>query len=189
MNTMPKPHIIAGTAKGRSLNTPKKGTRPSPARLREALFSMLEFRQRNNFLDLFSGSGAIGLEAASRGWETTCIDLSKAAVAVLKENAKRLDLDARILKDDALKFVYKSPQKFDIVFAAPPYPLDLENIFQIILGSNIAGQNGIYIFQHPSGLELSLDRKPYKQKKYGFNSLSFYSSKNISQSELEPKID
>ncbi len=172
---MPKPHIIAGTAKGRSLNTPKKGTRPSPARLREALFSILEFEPRTSFLDLFSGSGAIGLEAASRGWQATCIDLSKAAVSVMKQNAKRLDLNAVILKDDALKFVYKSAQKFDIVFAAPPYPLDLEAIFKTILDSNIAGQDGIYIFQHPTGLELNLGHKPYKQKKYGFNSLSFYS--------------
>lgn len=173
---MPKPHIIAGTAKGRSLDTPKKGTRPSPARLREALFSMLEFRERKNFLDLFSGSGAIGLEASSRGWDTTCIDLSKAAVMVLQNNAKRLDLNANIQKDDALKYVFRSQEKFDIVFAAPPYPLDLEDIFQTILNSKVATQDGIYIFQHPTGLELKLGQLPYKQKKYGFNSLSFFKS-------------
>ncbi|HHO55094.1 MAG TPA: methyltransferase domain-containing protein [Trueperaceae bacterium] len=170
---MSKPRIIAGTAKGQFLDTPTKGTRPSPARLREALFSMLEFEQRGTFLDLFSGSGAIGLEASSRGWHSTCVDLSSGAVKVLKANNKKLKLDAKIIKADALKFI-KTEQKYDIVFAAPPYPLDLVSIFQQILESNIASPEGFYIFQYPTKLAIPLATKPYKTKKYGFNSLSFY---------------
>jgi len=170
---MPKPRIIAGTAKGQYLNTPAKGTRPSPARLREALFSMLEFEQRGSFLDLFSGSGAIGLEAGSRGWDTTCVDLSSAAVKVLKENSRRLNLDTKIIRADALKFI-KCGQKYDIVFAAPPYPMDLSDIFQQILAADIAAPNGLYIFQYPSKLDLNLSVKAHKTKKYGSNSISFY---------------
>ena len=64
---MAKPRIIGGSAKGRTLDTPKRGTRPSPSRLREALFNILEFRERGRFLDLFSGSGAIGLRGRLEG--------------------------------------------------------------------------------------------------------------------------
>ena len=174
---MSKPRIIGGTAKGRSLETPKRGTRPSPARLREALFNILEFRERGTFLDLYSGTGAMGLEAASRGWESTCVDLSKAAANVIRQNAYSLELSADIIQGDALKFVQKTPKKFDIVFAAPPYPLDLTEIFQTILNAEIAAEDGLYIFQHPTQLKLKLERSgkavETESRKYGSNVLSF----------------
>ena len=117
---MAKPRIIGGTAKGRSLETPKRGTRPSPARLREALFNILEFRERGTFLDLYSGTGAIGLEAASRGWHSTCIDLNKAAANVIRQNAYSLELGAEIIQGDALKFVQKTPKKVRHRLRRPP---------------------------------------------------------------------
>lgn len=170
---MSKPRIIAGSAKGRSLNTPKRGTRPSPARLREALFNRLEFRERGTFLDLYSGSGAIGLEAASRGWQSTCVDLSKEAAHVIRQNARALKLDAEVIGADALKFI-KTATPFDVVFAAPPYPLDLEEIFQTILNAEIA--NELYIFQHPTQLELYLSYKnapaEFDRRVYGSNVVS-----------------
>lgn len=165
---MSKPRIIAGTAKGRFLETPKSGTRPSPSRLREALFNILAFRERGTFLDLFSGSGAIGLEAASRGWEVTCIDLSKEAANVIRQNAKHLKLNVKIIQADALEFASSTPERFDIVFAAPPYPLDLAPLFNTLYKSNIA--NDLFIFQHPTSLGL-----PYgtETRVYGSNALTF----------------
>ena len=174
---MAKPRIIGGTAKGRSLETPKRGTRPSPARLREALFNILEFRERGTFLDLYSGTGAVGLEAASRGWQSTCVDLNKAAANVIRQNAYSLELNADIVQGDALKFVQKTAKKFDIVFAAPPYPLDLTEIFQAILDAEVAVEKGLYIFQHPTQLQLNLKQKGERvgleSRKYGSNVLSF----------------
>ncbi len=173
---MSKPRIIGGSAKGRSLEIPKRGTRPSPARLREALFDILEFYERGSFLDLFSGSGAIGLEAASRGWQSTCVDLSKEAADVIRYNARELKLAADIVHGDALKFVFKHPHSFDIVFAAPPYPLDLEDIFCKILSSKVATKDGSYIFQHPSQLKLDELAKTFglelRSRVYGSNVLS-----------------
>ena len=173
---MSRPRIIAGSAKGRALETPKSGTRPSPARLREALFNILEFRERGSFLDLYSGSGAIGLEAASRGWDATCVELSRAAANVIRKNAKALNLAADILQTDALKVV-KQNSGFDVVFAAPPYPLELQDIFQAILNATPASQTGLYIFQHPTGLELNLSYGGglalLDKRKYGSNTLSF----------------
>ena len=177
---MAKPRIIGGTAKGRSLETPKRGTRPSPSRLREALFDILAFYERGTFLDLYSGSGAIGLEAASRGWTATCVDLNKAAANIIRQNAHALGLEAKTIQGDALKFVQTS-EKFDVVFAAPPYPLDLSEIFQTILSANVAAESGLYIFQHPTGLELNLTRTGVvlepEVRAYGSNALSFIAPK------------
>lgn len=174
---MSQPRIIGGSAKGRALEIPKHGTRPSPARLREALFNKLEFVERGSFLDLFSGSGAIALEAASRGWQSTCVDLSKAAANVIRRNAKVLGLGAEVVQGDALKFAETSTKKFDVVFAAPPYPLDLDPIFQTIFKADIVAEGGFYIFQHPSQLRLSFSKDgavvEQDERKYGSNILTY----------------
>ena len=173
---MSKPRIIAGQAKGRALETPKQGTRPSPSRLREALFNMLAFSQ-GRFVDLYSGSGAVGLEAASRGWQVSCVDLSRPAVAVIRRNAQRLGLDAEVICDDALRYITRQAEVFDVVFAAPPYPLELTDIFQAILVSDAIVPCGRYIFQHPSTLHLQLQHPRHKleqdTRRYGSNALTF----------------
>jgi 16S rRNA (guanine966-N2)-methyltransferase len=167
-----KPRIIAGTAKGRFLETPKKGTRPSPSRLREALFNILQTREKGTFLDLFGGSGAVGLEAASRGWDVTLIDLSKEAVNVIRQNAKSLKLNAKVIQGDALNYI-KDGQPFDIVFASPPYTLELPPIYQKIFESNIAGE--LLVFQHPTTLPLTYPNA--YTRTYGSNALTFMESK------------
>ena len=172
---MAKPRIIGGSAKGRTLDTPKRGTRPSPGRLREALFNILEFRARGRFLDLFSGSGAIGLEAASRGWASTCVDKSREAAGVIRSNARSLGLTVTVIQGDALKFV-NGGEVFDVVFAAPPYPLELQAVFQAVVDAEVARAGGLYTFQHPTGLELNLVREgqPLERevRAYGSNALS-----------------
>ena len=156
---MSRPRIIGGIAKGRVLEVPASGTRPSPSRLREALFNILAFRPKGTFLDLYSGTGAVGLEAASRGWEATCVDLSRDAADVIRKNVLALKLDAEVVQGDALGYAKRRPQGFDLVFAAPPYPLELNEIFSAILESNVA--NSLYIFQHPTDLTLAGDRRVY----------------------------
>lgn len=161
-----KPRIIGGVAKGRTLEVPKRGTRPSPSRLREALFNILAFRPKGTFLDLYSGTGAVGLEAASRGWNATCVDLSQDASGIIRKNALALRLNVSVVQGDALAYAKKHPGAFDIVFAAPPYPLELQTIFGTILEANVA--KNLYIFQHPSTLTLAGDRRVY-----GTNALTF----------------
>jgi 16S rRNA (guanine966-N2)-methyltransferase len=166
---MSKPRIIAGSAKGRFLEIPKSGTRPSPSRLREALFNILQLREQGTFLDLFGGSGAVGLEAASRGWEVTLIDLSKEASTLIKQNAKHLKLEAKVIQGDALKFIISTSERYDIVFASPPYTLELPPIYQSIYDSDIASE--LFIFQHPTTLPLHYPRS--KTRVYGSNTLTF----------------
>ena len=163
---MSRPRIVGGTAKGRALEVPESGTRPSPSRLREALFNILAFRPKGTFLDLYSGTGAVGLEAASRGWEATCVELSRDAASVIRRNAVALKLDAEVVQGDALGYAKRHPQGFDLVFAAPPYPLGLDLIFSTILGANVA--RTLYIFQHPTDLTFAGDRRVY-----GTNTLTF----------------
>lgn len=179
---MSKPRIIAGSAKGRSLTIPARGTRPSPARLREALFNILAFEAKTTFLDLYSGSGAIGLEAASRGWQVSCVELNRAAAQVLQRNAKTLGLQSvQVWQKDALQYVQQQPRAFDIVFAAPPYPLDLQAIFSAIMSSQVARRR--YIFQHPSTMDVSppIAIASYTQRSYGANALTFMELPQLSE--------
>lgn len=170
---MSKPRIIAGSAKSRVLETPKRGTRPSPARLREAVFNILEFEPRGTFLDLFSGSGAMGLEAASRGWDSTCVDISQAAVNVIRKNARTLKLSTEVVKADALKYVKTSHT--DVLFAAPPYDAELTPIYDALLKSRAAP---LIILQHPSNFDLIVPplERDVDKRTYGFNAITLVRS-------------
>ncbi|MFA5550567.1 MAG: RsmD family RNA methyltransferase [Trueperaceae bacterium] len=174
---MPKPRILGGTAKGREIETPQSGTRPSPSRLREALFDVLAFEPRSRFLDLYSGSGAIGLEAASRGWDATSVELSPSAAAVIRRNAQRLALPVTVVTADALAYADAHPGQFGVVFAAPPYPDDLTAIFTRVLASGAAAPGGLYVLQHPSAMVApepppELTGAAVKVKRYGTNSVT-----------------
>lgn len=174
---MSKPRILGGTAKGRELETPPSGTRPSPSRLREALFDILAFEPRGQFLDLYSGSGAIGLEAASRGWQATCVELAPKAAAIIRRNAVKLDLPADVVADDALAYAAGQPGAFQVLFAAPPYPDDLGHIFSTLLASGAVAPGGLYILQHPTGMEFpqlpeTLSQAQVRVKKYGSNTIT-----------------
>ncbi|HEX7021571.1 MAG TPA: RsmD family RNA methyltransferase [Trueperaceae bacterium] len=174
---MPKPRIVGGIAGGRSLDIPPRGTRPSPARLREALFDILAFQPRGTFLDLYSGSGAIGLEAASRGWRSTCVDLSRSAASVAERNTRNLGLDVTVVQADALDFARRHPRSYDVVFAAPPYTLELAPIYQAIVEAGVASEGGLYVLQHPVQFELELitngEPAEVDARRYGSNVLSF----------------
>lgn len=173
---MSQPRILGGSAKGVQLETPRHGTRPSPSRLREALFDILAFEPRGTFLDLFSGSGAIGLEAASRGWQASCVDISAQAVAVIRRNAERAGLSVSVAREDALAFVARHPASFQVAFAAPPYPRPLTAIFQAVLDAEPVTPGGLYVFQHPSDQTPDLTFPEgwgaARGKRYGSNALT-----------------
>lgn len=181
---MARPRILGGSARGMSLDTPRRGTRPSPSRLREALFDALQFRERGRFLDLYAGSGAIGLEAASRGFPTTLVERDRRAAAVLRGNARRLPLDVEVevVEDDALRVAGARAGRYDVVFAAPPYPLDLVEVFARIVEAAPARHGGLYLFQHPVALDLAAELSAHgttgaeietaRTKRYGSNAVT-----------------
>jgi 16S rRNA (guanine(966)-N(2))-methyltransferase RsmD len=116
--------IIAGLYRGRRLISPKGDqTRPTQGILREALFNILQNQiAGSHFLDLFAGSGAIGLEALSRGaQEVVFVEHNRLALQALKANIERLACKARVLPFDIFKALKLLSNPFDLIFADPPY--------------------------------------------------------------------
>jgi 16S rRNA (guanine966-N2)-methyltransferase len=117
--------VIAGAYGGRTLKAPKgDSTRPTSDRVREALFSILGDRvQDARVLDLFAGSGALGLEALSRGAQSvTFVDDDRAAITAIKANLAALKAQAEVRQSDALRFLSGALQ-YDLIFLDPPYRL------------------------------------------------------------------
>ena len=116
--------VIAGDYKGRRLHAPP-GThvRPTPDRVREALFSILGDRVIDaRVLDLFAGTGALGIEALSRGAESaTFVDDDRDAVDAITRNLTEIGASGEVKRRDALAFLAQTPARFDLVFADPPY--------------------------------------------------------------------
>ncbi|MET0066476.1 MAG: 16S rRNA (guanine(966)-N(2))-methyltransferase RsmD [Candidatus Thiodiazotropha sp.] len=121
--------IIGGEHRGRRLPFPDiPGLRPTGDRIRETLFNWLQpVLPGARVLDLFSGSGALGLEAASRGArEVVMVDTSSVVVRQLEENRQTLGLEpVKIIRADALQWLEQEPTSFDIVFLDPPFSADL----------------------------------------------------------------
>jgi 16S rRNA (guanine966-N2)-methyltransferase len=123
--------VIAGTYGGRRLQAPPgTDTRPTGDRVREALFSILGERARDaRVLDLFAGSGALGIEALSRGaMEATFVDKSAPAIRAITANLEALGADATVVRAEARRFLggaSRSGRSYDLVFLDPPYRLDV----------------------------------------------------------------
>ena len=117
--------IVAGTRGGRRITAPPgRNTRPTSDRVREALFSILGAGalEGARVLDLFAGSGALGIEALSRGAaEATFVDSDGRAVAAIERNLAQLGLSGRVHRRDALAWLEAADGAYDVVFADPPY--------------------------------------------------------------------
>jgi 16S rRNA (guanine966-N2)-methyltransferase len=118
--------VIGGTLGGRSLVAPRgRRTRPTPERVREALFSILGDVEGLRVLDLFAGSGALGLEALSRGAaEVTFVDVARAAIDAILRNLAALEIHAEVRRQTAAGFLQQARaerREYDLVFLDPPY--------------------------------------------------------------------
>ncbi|GGJ39933.1 RsmD family RNA methyltransferase [Deinococcus roseus] len=167
--------ILGGSAKGRSLIVPATAV-PTGAKVRKSLFDILaqHYEEGSSFLDLYAGSGAVGLEAASRGYQVALVDNSKGAVTILDKNARALNLKVKIHLGDVKFYVNRvGPQ--DIIFVDPPYPLDIPQIALHVLTQAPVNEDGVIIIQHPDKTHLpehegfTLDRR-----EYGSNALTLY---------------
>lgn len=131
--------IVAGTAKGRTLKVPGSGTRPTSDRVREALFSRLDHRgyvDDCDVLDLYAGSGALGLEAASRGARhVTLVEHAVSAVNVIKQNVRALGFaDVVVAQRKAETWLAAPPNcAYDLVFLDPPYDLPENQLAAVLV--------------------------------------------------------
>jgi len=180
--------VIAGSQKGRRLLHPEDlGVRPTSGRVKEALFSILgERTQGARFLDLFAGTGAIGIEALSRGAEsTTFVESIPESLKLLRENVLRCGLtaSARVHACTAEAFLRRdraSENQFDILFADPPYHEGIiGNLLSSISLADIMAPDSLMILEHFSKVSMpaELGRLSLKrQYRYGDTSLSVYTS-------------
>jgi 16S rRNA (guanine966-N2)-methyltransferase len=146
--------IVGGSHRGRVLHFPDgRGLRPTADRVRETLFNWLQGEMSGvRALDLFAGSGALGLEALSRGAATAVfVERARPAVQALRENLRLLGLDdrARVVAGDARRFLVGPPEPFDLVFLDPPFADDLlgEIARQLTEGGWLAAGAWIYLEQ------------------------------------------
>ncbi len=171
--------VIAGEFRSRRLKTlPGLATRPTPDRLREALFNVLAPVIENAvFLDAYAGTGAVGIEALSRG-ARRCIFVEKnrAAVAVIRENLASLGLESRAEVYTGKSIAVLERVTADIIFLDPPYEVEKE--YEAALTALGATANKLIIVQHDSRVSLKPEYgalRRYRILKQGSNSLSFYS--------------
>ena len=115
--------VVAGAYKGRRLQAPRgRRTRPTADRVREALFSMLGAVEEARVLDLYAGSGALGIEALSRGARMAVfVERDPQAAAAIRRNLERIGVNAEVRRQDALGFLSRAGDRFDLVFVDPPY--------------------------------------------------------------------
>lgn len=168
--------VIGGIYRHRKLYWPSDSSiRPTKDRIREAIFSSLGPLDNMSFLDLFSGSGAMGIEAISRGSnDVVFVDINLNAIKCIKENLKSLDISKGykvIISDyeDALNDFKEEKRKFDVIFLDPPYKEGrYEEIISFVLDNNLLLDNGIIVAESdkPLNVDESLFSK-VKIHKYG----------------------
>ncbi len=175
--------VIAGTAKGKQLKTPEGMlTRPTTDRVKEALFSIIHFDLPEAIvLDLFGGTGQLGIEALSRGArKAVFVESREDACRLIRENIKRTGFQdrAQVVRSDYLEYLRHCREKFDIVLLDPPYAeVFLENALKMITEIDILQSGGIIISERPAGKELPWVYEGYsrsKDYKYGKTLLAVY---------------
>ncbi len=174
--------VITGSARGRMLKELEgMETRPTTGKVKESLFSILQFDiEGRRILDLFAGTGQLGIEALSRGArECVFVDARKDAVALIRDNLKVCDLTdkARVHQGDAMAYL-KSGEKFDIIFLDPPYASGLlEKSLFAVTEFDICREHGIIVAESDAQTvlpEVSAPYTLYREYRYGKIKLTVY---------------
>ena len=175
--------VITGTARGIQLKTPEgMQTRPTADRVKEALFSIIHFELPGaRVLDLFGGTGQLGIEALSRGAKNAVfVDTSETACRLIRENLGRTHFEqqGRVIRSDYLDYLKCCREQFDIIILDPPYvEVFLENSLKMITEIDILQSGGIIMTERPVEKELLLNFPGYTRSrdyKYGKTLLTVY---------------
>lgn len=150
--------VITGSARGRRLETLEgEDVRPTTDRIKEAVFSVIQFETEGRaFLDLFSGSGQMGIEALSRGAKAAYfVDSSKKSVETVKRNLKttKLEADAKVFQMDFHSFLSMNSQRFDIAFLDPPYKTGMLQDALSLVHEHM-NETGVIIAENPLNEEI-----------------------------------
>ncbi|MCK9478973.1 MAG: 16S rRNA (guanine(966)-N(2))-methyltransferase RsmD [Firmicutes bacterium] len=174
--------VIAGVAKGHKLKTTAgKHTRPTSGKVKEAMFSIIQsFLHNSMALDLFAGSGALGIEALSRG-ASYCdfVEQSKKAVEIIAFNLEKTRLNNYNIHNTAVKnFLSACTSKYDLVFIDPPYNKNLPSqVLQLMSERALLADNAIIVCETGADEKIDTSLKIYKQSVYGDTKLTFYENR------------
>ncbi len=163
--------ITGGQYRGRNLRTPKSGVRPTQDMVRQAVFNILMSRILDaRFLDLYAGSGAVGLEALSRGAsEVTWVEQDRNAVAALRANVSEVAGQIRLVADGAFRFLRRAAghPPYDIIYADPPYgdarkgeAEPLFELLKLIQTGEMLASDGIFVYESAGGRRASNEEPP-----------------------------
>lgn len=175
--------VITGKARGVQLKTPDgQLTRPTSDRVKEALFSIIQFEIPGAaVLDLFGGTGQLGIEALSRGAKSAVfVDAREDACKLIRENLKRtrLEQDGKVVRADYMEYLNRCREKFDIILLDPPYAeVFLENSLKCITEIDILQSGGIIIAERPLGKDIPWEFEGFTRSrdyKYGNTLLTIY---------------
>ena len=177
--------IISGTHKGRRLQAPKHlPVRPTTDMAKEALFNILHntyLFEELAVLDLYSGTGNISLEFASRGCKTiTAVDANYRCIQFISQASDTLQLPVSVVKSGATEYLGKTSQSFDIIFADPPYdqPEDeFKLLHDLVFERGLLREGGVLIIEHSKHTDLTTLEYFTQDRKYGGSIFSFFSQK------------
>lgn len=177
--------IVGGKHRSRVLKEfSGDAVRPTADKVRESLFNILQTQiEGASFLDLFAGTGAVGIEALSRGANNVVFtDSSKDSIKIIKENLALVKEDAEVYLTDAISYLNRTTDKFDIVFIDPPYKSEWGKMaLNAIVKRDLLTENGIAIFESETPFNGEIDGLNfYDERKYGRVYLSFFKKKKPS---------
>ena len=163
--------VITGSARGRRLKELEGyETRPTTDRVKEGIFNIIQFDiEGRKTLDLFAGTGQLGIEALSRGAASAVfVDQRRDAAALVRENLKLtgLEQNSRVVCGDAAAFLSSTREKFDLIFVDPPYAANLwKNTLDAISQFDILSNHGIIVCESPLSQDMPAVEPPYFQRR------------------------
>ena len=188
--------IISGKYKGRRISPPRNlPVRPTTDMSKEALFNVLNNHfnfQELKVLDLFSGTGNISYEFASRGCEPIiCVDGDFGCIKFIKQTANEFDFNITAIKSDVFKFLEKHSANYDLIFADPPYGIDqkeFEKLVGLVFEQELLNEEGMMIIEHSKHTKLNHLTNFSFQKNYGGSVFSFFEFE-ANEEEIEKEED
>ena len=180
--------VITGIARGRRLAEPEgRDIRPTAAQVKEAMFNIVQFDvEGRRVLDLFGGTGQLGIEAASRGaGEVVIVDRDSRAVRLIRANAASCDLDVKVVQTEAISYLSRGG-RFDLVFVDPPYDSALaEEALKTMKEFDILSEGGIIVCETRRAAALPELGAPYvkgREYRYGKVKLTVY-NKSVKEND------
>lgn len=172
--------VISGKYKGKILKSPTSDNiRPTGDKVKQGLFTKLQFFVQDKVvLDLFCGSGGLGIEALSRGAKKVYfVDKDKRSIALTKQNLTGLDGDYKVMNATYAQALNTITEQADLILIDPPYASGVyADVLNIIFEKNLLSKEGIIVCEHPNELKFDSPFMMFDQKRYGTVTLSFMSN-------------